>query len=379
MPYVLQQSHLLAHWPADGFCNEPLVRMSEELLTHLPDHFGHVFTNTGGSEAVETALRISRAYHRRRGEGSRHRVIACAGGYHGSTLGALSVTGLAALRRDTGPLLEGVFFLDLPTSADPNDVEQALQAADRLVGISDPSTISCFLFEPTLGLGGMRPLPAKYLEGLCDIAHSAGALVVLDEVASGLGRTGRWFDFTRSSICPDIVVCGKALSNGTVPLSATVSSKELMEVLCDHESGFSHGHTYSGHPLCAEAGYRVLVALEKLGVIRNVQRRAADFDATVTPRMNRLDIVREVRCAGLWVGIECHHPDPTRTLNIQDLSRQLVCRGILHERLGSTLAFSPPLTIGPRDFETLFQVVYDTLACWEFSDEPRRVASDVTS
>ena len=365
MPFVSAQAYRLAHWPADGFTTRPLVEFARRLAEFLPSGLGHVMPNTGGSEAVEAALRLARDHHLIRGEGRRYRVLALSGGYHGATAGALSVSGLDAPRRGAGPLMEGVVFIPPPSSDEPDDVEAALRAADDAVATWDPGTFSSVIFEPTQGLGGIRPLPAKYLAGLMDVASDMGALAIADEIACGLARTGRWFDFTRSGKTPDIVVCGKALTNGTVPLSATVVSDSVHAIVSrGGNRALPHGHTWSGHPLAATAGSAVLKVLARCEILRWVDARCREFKSRVPPVLGQLPWIREVRCAGLWVGVEVCHPETGAPHYPMEFSRRLFARGLLHEVLGSTIALCPPLTIPQSLWEEASTILVETLGTW---------------
>ncbi|MBI5846177.1 MAG: aminotransferase class III-fold pyridoxal phosphate-dependent enzyme [Deltaproteobacteria bacterium] len=360
-PFLVEQNSRLAHWPADGYTNEALVSFSERLARLFPGTLRHVFANSGGSEAVETALRMSREYHRCRGEGHRYRVLSLSGGYHGATAGALSVTGHAASRSGAGPLPEGVIFIEPPISGEPSAVEEALVRLDHALELADPNSFASIIFEPTQGLGGVRPLPPRFLRGLLEAARDAGALAIADEVASGLGRTGRWFDFTRAQQEPDIVVCGKALTNGTIPLSATVASDLVFDVITAQSSSLRHGHTYSGHPLAAAAACRVLDALNQLDVISSVNARASEFQSHTANALRQLPHVADVRSTGLWIGVELRTPGGGGPHPIQRFSRSLTQNGVIHEVLGATIALSPPLTICSDDWAAIRDILVRTL------------------
>lgn len=359
-PFLLEQNSHLAHWPADGYTNAALVSFSERLARLFPGTLRHVFANSSGSEAIETALRMSREYHRCRGEGHRYRVLALFGGYHGATAGALSVTGHAASRFGAGPLPEGVIFVEPPTSGEPSAVEEALVRLEHALELADPESFASVIFEPTQGLGGVRPLPSRFLQGLIEAAQDVGALAIADEVASGLGRTGHWFDFTRVQQEPDIVVCGKALTNGTIPLSATVANDNVFDVITARSSSLRHGHTYSGHPLATAAAVRVLDALDALDVISRVRARAFEFQSSTANELRLSPYIADVRSTGLWIGVELHTPGGGMPHPIQRFSRSLTKNGVVHEVLGATIALSPPLTICRDDWEAIGAILIRT-------------------
>jgi adenosylmethionine-8-amino-7-oxononanoate aminotransferase/nucleoside phosphorylase len=362
-PFIVDQMHRLEHWPADDFTSVPLINFSDALLSHLPEEFGYVFTNTGGSEAVETAIRISREYHRCRNQNGRYKVLSLHGSYHGSTLGAISLTGHAPSRIHSGPLLEGILFVNPPTSENDEDLEAAFQEIERVVELGDPSTFSCFIFEPVLGLGGIKPLPTLFIKSLCQLATDIGALVVVDEVASGLGRTGRWFEFERAQIRPDIITCGKALTNGTIPLSAAIISHNIFQVIYENSGGFVHGHTYSGHPLGAAAGIRVLTLMDQMNIIDRVNKLSSSLNEIIS-QIVRMPIVKEVRHAGLWVGIDIQDPVSGQPVDIISLSREITLRGVIHDMLGPTIGLSPALTISVEDLREMMTIMMETIAEW---------------
>ncbi|MFZ4801771.1 MAG: aminotransferase class III-fold pyridoxal phosphate-dependent enzyme [Chlorobium sp.] len=359
-PFLIEQNSRLAHWPADGFTNEVLVSFSEKLARLFPGTLGHVFANSSGSEAVETALRLSREYHRCRGEGHRYRVLALTGGYHGATAGALSITGHAASRYGAGPLMEGVIFIDPPVNGEPSAVEEALVRLENALELSDPESFASIIFEPTQGLGGVRPLPTCFLQGLLQTASDIGALAIADEVASGLGRTGLWFDFLRVQREPDIVVCGKALTNGTIPLSATVASDRIFDVITARFSSLRHGHTFSGHPLAAAAACRVLDTLSDIDVLSRVNARVTEFQSHNANELRQLPHVADVRNAGLWIGIELRSLGYGEPPPVRRFSRALTQNGVIHEVLGATIALSPSLTICQEDWEEIGAILVRT-------------------
>ncbi|NTU50584.1 MAG: aspartate aminotransferase family protein, partial [Desulfobulbaceae bacterium] len=290
----------------------------------------------------------------------RFRVLALKDGYHGATAGALSISGHAASRAGTGPLLEGVIFIEPPVNGDPSEIEEALVRLDNAIELADPESFASIIFEPTQGLGGVRPLPSRFMQGLLEAARNIGALAIADEIASGLGRTGRWFDFLRIEQQPDIVVCGKALTNGTIPLSATVVSDHIFEVITTRFSSLRHGHTFSGHPFAAAAACRVLDTLYDIDVISRVNARLTEFKSHHVNNLKQLPHVADVRCAGLWVGIELRTIGGGVPPPIRRFSRALTQNGVIHEALGATLALSPSLTICREDWEAICTILVKT-------------------
>lgn len=269
------------------YCTPYAGELAERLCA-LSDMQG-AFFSTGGSEAVEGAIKIARAYASEAYGAQKHRVVSLLGSYHGRTLGSLAVTGQAKYRNGFGPEMPGVDFV-------VRDDIQSLQAA-----VSDETC--CILIETVLGEGGVFEVSAEFLAEARRLADKHHALLVLDEIQCGLGRTGDWFAFSRTSVQPDVLILGKPLGGG-IPLSALLVSGELFHVL-----GLGkHGSTLGGSPLACRLGLEFLSVVEDEGLLARVADTGAYLRAHLNALVAELDIAVEARGVGLIQGLQLNIP-----------------------------------------------------------------------
>lgn len=275
---VTEQIGLLGH-TSNLYINMPAIELAEGLLG-LVGAPGKVLFCNSGAEANEAALKITRLT-------GRHKVVACEGAFHGRTMGALTLTGQAAKREPFEPLVPGVAHV-------PFGDEAALAAA------VDEETAAVVL-EPVLGEGGVVPAPDGYLRAAQEITIAAGALLVLDEVQTGIGRLGMWFGFQRAGIAPDLITLAKGLGGG-LPLGAVIGIGEAGELL----SPGQHGTTFGGNPVCCAAGLAVLRTIADEGLLEHTALVGKEISTGVEEL--RHPLIGDVRGAGLLMGIELTQP-----------------------------------------------------------------------
>ena len=292
---------------------------AQELLAFAGEHFkgGAVYFTCGGSESVETALKLARQYQVEIGETSRHQILSRHQSYHGSTLGALSVSGNKRRRDMYLPMVREFPHIGMPycyrcafDCADGcrNCGQQYAAELERAIEASDGEA-AAFIFEPLSGatLGAVVP-PPGYLESVADICRRHGVLLIADEVMTGMGRTGRNFAVDHWEIKPDILVTAKGLSSGYAPLGAVITSEKVVEAIAQGSGSFLHGFTYNAHPLSLAAGRAVLRHLQSKNLVA-----AADSGIATTPAghfkqalqsLRDHDCVGDVRGLGLLWAIE---------------------------------------------------------------------------
>jgi len=276
---VSEQAGRLAH-TSNLFIHQPGVELAEKLVELAGDDTGRVFFCNDGATANECALKISRLYGRATGRG---KVVATEGGFHGRTLGALSITGNPAKREPFGPLPGPVEFIPY------GDVDALAAAVDR-------NTAALFL-EPTQGEGGVVPAPPGYLAAARRACTDAGALLVLDEVQSGIGRTGHWFAGLAADVRPDLLTVAKGLGGG-LPIGACLAFGPPAGLLTPG----SHGSTFGGNPVACAAALAVLRTIEQDGLLEQVTRTGA----LLATQLRAIDspLVGSVRGSGLWWGVQ---------------------------------------------------------------------------
>jgi adenosylmethionine-8-amino-7-oxononanoate aminotransferase len=292
------------------FTSEALESYAGELAPLLPMDDPRVYPVSGGSEAIETALKLARAYHLARGEPDRHTVIARRGSYHGNTLGALDASGREPLRRPYEPWLGRTVHVSpayeyrCSMPAHPEGCGAALaEELDRAIRDAGPGSVACFLAEPIAGatLGAAVP-PDDYWPAVAEVCRSHGVLLIADEVMTGFGRTGAWFAAEHWGLRPDILVAGKGTSSGYWPLGLMVCSTAIFEPVA--EAGFVHGFTHSHSVVGAAVGRAVLAKLRDGGLVEASAEKGERLLKELTAALAEDPHVGDVRGRGLMIGIE---------------------------------------------------------------------------
>ena len=366
---IRAQLDTLDHVLLAGFSHEPAVRLAEELVAITPPGLERVFYADNGSSAIEVALKMSLHCWRNRGE-SRTRFVALTGGYHGETLGALSITDLGLYREPYRPLLVEPLWAPSPDAflADPGESAEAF-AQRRLLDMREllerhTGEVSAVILEPLVQCaGGMRLHHPSYLSGLRSLCDEFRVHLIADEIAVGFGRTGTLFACEQAGIQPDLLCLSKGLTGGFLPLCAVLATQAIYDGFLDdsRERAFLHSHSYSGNPLACAAALASLDILEGDGVLARNRATAAKMAALAAP-FRAHPTVAEVRQAGMVVAIELH-PD---TGNDEDghaveiagrrglrMYRAALEAGVLLRPLGDVLYWMPPYCIDDAQLELL--------------------------
>jgi adenosylmethionine-8-amino-7-oxononanoate aminotransferase len=321
---MAEQARRLEFVHSSQFTTSVAEKFAEELLDFAGDSFagGAVYFTSGGSESVETALKLARQYQVEIGERNRHQILSRQQSYHGSTLGALSVSGNRKRREIYLPMVREFEHIGIPycyrcafDCADScyNCGQQYAAELERAIERTSGETAG-FIFEPMSGatLGAVTP-PPGYCEAVARICQRNGVLLIADEVMTGMGRTGRNFAVEHWAIAPDILVAAKGLSSGYAPLGAVIASKKVVAAIADGSGAFLHGFTYNAHPVSVSAGRAVLRRVRALNLVHAADSGAADSSAEPTAGsalklalggLRDLDAVGDVRGLGLLWGVE---------------------------------------------------------------------------
>lgn len=270
-----------------------------------PEHY-YAYFISGGSEATETAIKLARQYHLERGEPERTKVMARYASYHGNTLGALALSGHLTRRRPYAPLLASQAFVhfDVPEDHSPDEPCACLHAVEARIQQENPSTIAALVIEVVGGsaLSGFVP-HAGYLEGLEALCRRYGILFVVDEVMTGMGRTGRWWAHQEAGLKPDMMTLAKGLSSGYSPLGAVVAHENVWETVRQGSGAFAHGFTYGGNPVSAAAGVAVFDIMEKEQLVEQGSRAGDSLARRLAELAARHPVVEAVRGRGLMQGL----------------------------------------------------------------------------
>ena len=332
--------------------SEAPVALAEALVAVAPPGLDMVFFGNSGAEAVEGALKLAR---RVTGRGA---VIAFLGGFHGRTMGALSVTSSrAAYRAGYAPLLPGVYLTPFPATPDAGATAACLAQLDHLFALAvPPEEVAAVLVEPVQGEGGVIVPQPAFLAGLRERCDRHGIVLIFDEVQTGFGRTGAMFAAQRLGVTPDVMAVGKAIASG-LPLSAVVGRRDLMEAWPEG----SHGTTFGGNPVACAAGAATLAVLQREGL----PQRAGELGAWALDELRGVvarhpDVAVAARGLGLLLGLECRRPEVVRALE-----RRLLAAGILALHCGpagEVLRLLPPLTVARDDLARALAAVERALA-----------------
>ncbi len=368
---IQQQAAEMDYAPPFNMGHPKAFALAEKLAAIAPPGLGKVFYANSGSEAVETALKMAIAWQRARGEGSRTRLIGRERGYHGVNFGGISVGGIVGNRRMFGTLLGGVDHLRHTHDPARNANSRGLPAhgaeladdLERLVALHDASTIAAVIVEPVAGSTGVLLPPQGYLQRLRDICDRHGIVLIFDEVITGFGRLGAPFAATKFGVTPDLLVCAKGLTNGSVPMGAVLVRNEIHDTFMngpEHLIEFFHGYTYSGHPLACAAGLATLETYAEEGLLTRAEEMSPYWEEAVHSLEGAPNVV-DVRNLGLVAGIELspRAGEPGK----RGFDVFLACweRGVMVRSTGDTIALSPPLIVGREHIDEMVGTLADVL------------------
>lgn len=293
------------------FQTDPSEALAEKITSLTPDGLDRVFFVSGGSEAVESALKMARQYVLTQGQAQRTKIISRTPSYHGATLGALAITGYAPMTAPFDPMMRPMPKIPAPRAyldgLDPDDPATGLHYANMLearILEEGPETVLAFIVEPVGGAstGALVP-PVGYMRRIRQICDQYGVLLIHDEVMTGGGRTGRFFGAEHWDVTPDIIALSKGFGAGYVPLGAMIARDDMVEAVLD-AGGFVHGYTYAGNPLACAAGLAVLNEIEAQGLTDNAAQMGAALETRLRALMQRYPIIGDVRGKGLLLAFE---------------------------------------------------------------------------
>jgi adenosylmethionine-8-amino-7-oxononanoate aminotransferase len=381
---MAEQAGRLAYAHGSVFTSEPLETWAAALGPHLPMDDASIYPVSGGSEAIETALKMARAYHAARGQTDRWIVIGRWGSYHGNTLGALDVSGRRPLRRPYEAWLGRFRHVSAAypyRAGDPGamalgSAEDAAAELERVLGAAGPGTVAAFVAEPIVGatLAAVSP-PEGYWEAIAPVLRRHGVLLVMDEVMTGFGRTGRWFGSDHFGVRPDLLVAAKGVTSGYWPFGFVAAAGHVADTLAAPGS-FVHGFTYSHHPVGAAVAGEVLRILEQEDLVRASDERGARLIALLRTALGDHPRVGEVRGRGLMVGIELVADRETRRAfpRAARITERVVAAArdagvIVYSGTGNAdgvdgdqILLGPPFVITDAELERVVEVVASSVA-----------------
>lgn len=373
-----EQMTQMAFFPLWTYAHPKAIELAEKLASLAPGDLNRVFFTTGGGEAVESAWKLARQYHKLRGDTDRYKVISRDVAYHGTTMGALTITSLEGYRTPFEPLVPGA--IKVPTT----NFYRATEHGDDLVAFGywaahqieeallreGPETVAAVFLEPVQNAGGCIVPPPGYWQEVRAICDRYGVILVSDEVITAFGRLGTWFGAQRYDFVPDIITCAKGLTSGYSPMGAMIVSDRLAEPFQHDETSFIHGFTWSGHPVSCAVALKSIDIIEKEGVLENVKGNQDYFEQGMKTLLD-IPIVGDVRGAGYfwaaslvkdkttketWLG-----EDAERILrgyvSPEIFKRGLICRS--DDRGDPVVQLAPPLISTRADIDFMVGVLHD--------------------
>ncbi|UPJ40614.1 aspartate aminotransferase family protein [Bradyrhizobium sp. 40] len=320
---ITKQASTLAYAHTAFFSSEPAEALAERLVGHEPGGLAYAYFVSGGSEAVEASIKLARQFFIERGEPERQHFIARRQSYHGNTLGALAAGGNAWRRAPYAPLLSDAFSHVTPAFAyhEKHESEPDAQFVARLAAELEaefhrlgPNTVAAFLAEPVVGAtAGAVTAPDGYFKAVREICDRHGALLILDEVMSGMGRTGTTHAWEQEGVAPDIQAIAKGLGGGYQPIGAMLASGRIIDTVRSGSGAFLHGHTYLAHPLACAAALAVQDVIREDGLLDRVKERGKQLEQRLIERFGNHRHVGDIRGRGLFWAIELVADRASRT------------------------------------------------------------------
>lgn len=375
-----KQAHELAYFPLWSYAHPKAIELADRIAALTPGDLNRVFFTTGGSEAVESAWKLARSYFKKVGQPLRHKVVSRYLAYHGTSMGALSITGVPAFRAEFEPLVPGGIkvpntnFYRAPEHGDDYEAFGVWAAEEiaRAIEREGPETVAAVFLEPVQNAGGCFPAPPGYFQRVREICDRYGVLLVSDEVICSWGRLGEYFGAQYYGYQPDIITTAKGMTSGYSPLGAMIASDRLIEPFLADGQMFAHGITFGGHPVSCAVGLANLDLFEREGLVGHVREHAPAFRATLE-KLYDLPIVGDVRGEGYFYGIELVKDKASReTFNAEESERLI--RGFLSgalfeaglycradDRGDPVIQLSPALTATQQQFDEIEQILRDVL------------------
>jgi adenosylmethionine-8-amino-7-oxononanoate aminotransferase len=349
-----------------SYAHPRAIELATRIASLAPGDLNRVFFTNSGSEAVESAIKLSRSYHRARGNGQKTKLIAREIAYHGTTLGALSATGIPALRSNFEPLAPGGIHVPNTNSYRWPADRDPLWAADQIeeaIEFEGPETVAAVILEPLQNAGGCIPPQPGYFQRVREICDRYDVLLISDEVICAWGRLGHWFGCQRYGYQPDIITVAKALTSAYVPMAALTVPEVMYQAMLDEArkiGSFGHGFTYSGHPVAAAVALKALEIYERERLVEKVAKMTPQFQARLA-KLAAHPLVGEARGYGLVGAVELvadkatkRSFDPKAGVGPRAVSYAEGEGLLLRFLAGDVLSICPPLVITPQEIDELF-------------------------
>jgi adenosylmethionine-8-amino-7-oxononanoate aminotransferase len=371
-----KQARELGFYTNWSYAHPPSIELAARIAALAPGSLNRVFFTSGGSEAVESAWKLAKAYHAARGEHSRHKLISRVLAYHGTSMGALTATGVTALRTPFEPLTPGGVHVPNTNSYRWPEGRDPLWAADAIeeaIEFEGPETVAAVMLEPVQNAGGCFVPQDGYFQRVREICDRHGVLLISDEVICSWGRLGYWFGCERYGYEPDVITTAKGISSAYAPLGAVIAADHVAEPFLHGKAIFNHGFTFGGHPVACATALANIDVIEREGLCEHVLEQEPALRGMLEG-LRELPIVGDVRGAGYFQAIELVRDRDTKE-SFDDHASEVLLRGFLSgelyarglicrtdDRGDPIVQLAPPLIAGPEQFEEIESVLRPVLA-----------------
>jgi adenosylmethionine-8-amino-7-oxononanoate aminotransferase len=364
-----------------SYAHPKAIELAERVAGLAPGDLNRVFFTSGGSEAVESAWKLARQYHKLNGDPLKTKIISRDTAYHGTTFGALSITGITPLRTVFEPLVPGAHHVPNTNSyrwPEERDPLWAANAIEQMIEFQDPSTVAAVILEPVQNSGGCFVPQDGYWQRVREICDKHNVLLIADEVITSWGRLGHYFGVERFDVVPDIITTAKGLTSSYAAMGAVIVSDRLAEPFMHDKRAFNHGITFGGHPVSAAMALANLDIFEREDLCGHVRAKEPEFGAMLDKLREDLPIVGDVRGAGYFHALELVKDKETKEsfsdeegeellrgfMSVELFKHGLICRA--DDRGDPVIQLSPPLIADTEEFELIDRVLRQVLTeAWE--------------
>jgi len=351
--------------------NPVTLELVQLLSTIVPEGLTTFKLFSGGSEATEAAIKLSRQYHRQSGNPWKYKIIGLYGGFHGVTMGAVSATGIPIRKVPFVPLLEGFLHIHAPycyrcpyEKQFPDCNLTCARMLEEVVKWEGPETVAALILEPIMNMPGMITPPPGYLETIRDICDRYEIILIYDEIVTGFGRTGNMFAAQTYGVFPDVLCMGKGMSSGYAPLAGMAFKAKIAKAFwgpAEAKVEFSHAHTYEGNPLCCAAGLANIRQIQERRLVENSKAMGEYLQKRLKERISPLGVVGEIRGSGLMVALELVKDAKTKARFAPPVGQKIVLaarkNGLIVRMDPHWIGLAPPLVVAPAEIDEMVEIL----------------------
>jgi len=347
---MMNQAREIACLPLFSRAHQAAVDYADQLLGYLNGDFSKIFYTSGGSEAIETAIKMSRAYHCVTGNPQKTKVGHFSNSYHGVSLGALSIMGIPSIRKNVGPIPPDSFKIPMSYEINQDNWTEYLDKIEQAILAQNVETVAAIVIEPVMAAGGIIPIPPQLIQALKKFCVTHNILLILDEIVTGYGRTGKLFAYQGMGIVPDLITVAKAITSGYAPLGGVLVTAKIAEPFMTTDATLNHGFTHGGHPIACAAASKTLDILHSEGIFNHVKDNADYFYQQMQALDDEFEIVEQVWGCGYMYGVKL--VDEHDAANLAPFARKY---GLLFRRPAenNVIPVVPPLVSTRQDIDDI--------------------------